>query len=143
MRISAFLKLDPLLPKQVVDDMGNIKFALDAGPDSPGNSWLKYVRSAPSFQEQNLAACHLTGDQVSVSLGFGVHIRDTLFALSLSHDSQCRFAFLFPIHSRVISGFLHLLCVCHCGCKTCWLVMTKEWFYCVAVTGPVARVIRK
>ncbi|XP_019743486.1 PR domain zinc finger protein 16 isoform X7 [Hippocampus comes] len=50
--------------KKVVDDMGNIKFALDAGPDSPGNSWLKYVRSAPSFQEQNLAACHLTGDQI-------------------------------------------------------------------------------
>ncbi|XP_051915116.1 histone-lysine N-methyltransferase PRDM16 isoform X11 [Hippocampus zosterae] len=50
--------------KKVVDDMGNIKFALDAGPDSPSNSWLKYVRSAPSFQEQNLAACHLTGDQI-------------------------------------------------------------------------------
>ncbi|KAI9530968.1 Histone-lysine N-methyltransferase prdm16 [Dissostichus eleginoides] len=47
----------------VVDDMGNVKFALDTGPDTPGNSWLKYVRSAPSFEEQNLAACHLTGDQ--------------------------------------------------------------------------------
>lgn len=45
--------------------MGNIKFALDTGPDATGNSWLKYVRSAPSFEEQNLAACHLTGDQVS------------------------------------------------------------------------------
>lgn len=45
--------------------MGNVKFALDTGPDVTSNSWLKYVRSAPSFEEQNLAACHLTGDQVS------------------------------------------------------------------------------
>ena len=45
--------------------MGNVKFALDTGPDTASNSWLKYVRSAPSFEEQNLAACHLTGDQVS------------------------------------------------------------------------------
>ncbi|CAI5647144.1 unnamed protein product [Oreochromis niloticus] len=50
--------------KKVVDDMGNVKFALDTGPDAAGNSWLKYVRSAPSFEEQNLAACHLTGDQI-------------------------------------------------------------------------------
>uniref|UniRef100_A0A3B5LS09 Uncharacterized protein n=1 Tax=Xiphophorus couchianus TaxID=32473 RepID=A0A3B5LS09_9TELE len=28
------------------------------------NSWLKYVCSAPSFEEQNLTACHLTGDQI-------------------------------------------------------------------------------
>lgn len=47
--------------------MGNVKFALDTGPDASGNSWLKYIRSAPSFEEQNLAACHLTGDQVSDS----------------------------------------------------------------------------
>lgn len=44
--------------------MGNVKFALDTGPDANSNSWLKYVRSAPSFEEQNLVACHLTGDQV-------------------------------------------------------------------------------
>jgi len=44
--------------------MGNVKFALDTGPDGASSSWLKYVRSAPSFEEQNLAACHLTGDQV-------------------------------------------------------------------------------
>ncbi|XP_054612256.1 histone-lysine N-methyltransferase PRDM16 isoform X3 [Dunckerocampus dactyliophorus] len=50
--------------KKVVDDMGNIKFSLDTGPDAASNSWLKYVRSAPSFEEQNLAACHLTGDQI-------------------------------------------------------------------------------
>ncbi|XP_074498642.1 histone-lysine N-methyltransferase PRDM16 isoform X1 [Sebastes fasciatus] len=50
--------------KKVVDDMGNIKFALDTGPDATSNSWLKYVRSALSFEEQNLAACHLTGDQI-------------------------------------------------------------------------------
>lgn len=57
-----------LCVQQVVDDMGNVKFALDTGPDansnSNSNSWLKYVRSAPSFEEQNLVACHLTGDQV-------------------------------------------------------------------------------
>ncbi|XP_008412983.1 PR domain zinc finger protein 16 isoform X8 [Poecilia reticulata] len=50
--------------KKVVDDMGNVKFALDTGPDATSNSWLKYVRSAPSFEEQNLTACHLTGDQI-------------------------------------------------------------------------------
>uniref|UniRef100_H2ULD4 PR domain containing 16 n=1 Tax=Takifugu rubripes TaxID=31033 RepID=H2ULD4_TAKRU len=50
--------------KKVVDNMGNIKFALDTGPDANSNSWLKYVRSAPSFEEQNLVACHLTGDQI-------------------------------------------------------------------------------
>ncbi|XP_014865241.1 PREDICTED: PR domain zinc finger protein 16 isoform X7 [Poecilia mexicana] len=44
--------------------MGNVKFALDTGPDATSNSWLKYVRSAPSFEEQNLTACHLTGDQI-------------------------------------------------------------------------------
>uniref|UniRef100_A0A672IB45 Si:ch211-263k4.2 n=1 Tax=Salarias fasciatus TaxID=181472 RepID=A0A672IB45_SALFA len=49
---------------EVVDDMGNVKFALDTGPDASGSSWLKYVRSALSFEEQNLAACHLTGDQI-------------------------------------------------------------------------------
>uniref|UniRef100_A0A3P9QI95 PR/SET domain 16 n=1 Tax=Poecilia reticulata TaxID=8081 RepID=A0A3P9QI95_POERE len=49
---------------EVVDDMGNVKFALDTGPDATSNSWLKYVRSAPSFEEQNLTACHLTGDQI-------------------------------------------------------------------------------
>ncbi|XP_043981475.1 histone-lysine N-methyltransferase PRDM16 isoform X10 [Gambusia affinis] len=49
---------------EVVDDMGNVKFALDTGPDTTSNSWLKYVRSALSFEEQNLTACHLTGDQI-------------------------------------------------------------------------------
>uniref|UniRef100_A0A087XXQ5 Si:ch211-263k4.2 n=1 Tax=Poecilia formosa TaxID=48698 RepID=A0A087XXQ5_POEFO len=53
---------------QVVDDMGNVKFALDTGPDATSNSWLKYVRSAPSFEEQNLTACHLTGDQMCFAL---------------------------------------------------------------------------
>ncbi|XP_023812262.1 PR domain zinc finger protein 16 isoform X6 [Oryzias latipes] len=50
--------------KKVVDDMGNIKFELDTGLDTTANSWLKYVRSAPSFEEQNLVASHLTGDQI-------------------------------------------------------------------------------
>lgn len=60
-----FCNIQPVALQQVVDDMGNIKFALDLGRDGTSNSWLKYVRSAPSFEEQNLAACHLTGDQVS------------------------------------------------------------------------------
>ncbi|CAL8259662.1 unnamed protein product [Gadus morhua 'NCC'] len=49
----------------VVDEMGNVKFALDSGSEAACSTWLKYVRCAPSFEEQNLAACHLTGDQVS------------------------------------------------------------------------------
>lgn len=57
-----FLML-PVFLQQVVDDMGDVKFSLDT--DAASNSWLKYVRCAPSFEEQNLAACHLTGDQVS------------------------------------------------------------------------------
>ncbi|XP_015249008.1 PREDICTED: PR domain zinc finger protein 16 isoform X5 [Cyprinodon variegatus] len=50
--------------KKVMDDMGNVKFALDSSQDATSNSWLKYVRSALSFEEQNLVACHLTGDQI-------------------------------------------------------------------------------
>ncbi|KAG7227027.1 hypothetical protein INR49_022374 [Caranx melampygus] len=63
---------EPGTSKNVVDDMGNVKFALDTGPDATSNSWLKYVRSAPSFEEQNLTACHLTGDQaVRAAAGVG------------------------------------------------------------------------
>ena len=51
--------------QQVVDDMGNVKFCVDPGSDAASGSWLKYVRTAPSFDEQNLAVCHLSGDQVS------------------------------------------------------------------------------
>uniref|UniRef100_A0A3Q2DY67 PR/SET domain 16 n=1 Tax=Cyprinodon variegatus TaxID=28743 RepID=A0A3Q2DY67_CYPVA len=40
------------------------RFALDSSQDATSNSWLKYVRSALSFEEQNLVACHLTGDQI-------------------------------------------------------------------------------
>ncbi|XP_070961931.1 histone-lysine N-methyltransferase PRDM16-like [Oncorhynchus clarkii lewisi] len=43
--------------------MGNVKFCLDEGSE-PGGSWLKYVRTAISFEEQNMAACHLSGDQI-------------------------------------------------------------------------------
>ncbi|XP_056155268.1 histone-lysine N-methyltransferase PRDM16 [Lampris incognitus] len=49
---------------EVVDDHGNVKFTLDSVSDATSSSWLKYVRCAPSFEEQNLAACHLTGDQI-------------------------------------------------------------------------------
>ncbi|XP_072304782.1 histone-lysine N-methyltransferase PRDM16 isoform X4 [Eucyclogobius newberryi] len=55
--------------KKVVDDMGTIRFSLDSsGPhhssSSSNMSWLRYIRSAPSFQQQNMVACHLTGDQI-------------------------------------------------------------------------------
>lgn len=56
--------LSSALSQQVVDEMGNVKFCLDEGSE-PGGSWLKYVRTAISFEEQNMAACHLSGDQVS------------------------------------------------------------------------------
>ncbi|XP_071203135.1 histone-lysine N-methyltransferase PRDM16-like isoform X3 [Salvelinus alpinus] len=49
--------------KKVVDEMGNVKFCLDEGSE-PGGTWLKYVRTAISFEEQNMAACHLSGDQI-------------------------------------------------------------------------------
>ncbi|KAJ3586002.1 hypothetical protein NHX12_012404 [Muraenolepis orangiensis] len=55
--------------REVVDEMGNVKFAVNsddgvAGGNNSASGWLKYVRCAPSFEEQNLAACHLTGDQI-------------------------------------------------------------------------------
>ncbi|XP_036389281.1 histone-lysine N-methyltransferase PRDM16 isoform X3 [Megalops cyprinoides] len=49
--------------KKVLDNMGNVKFCMDSSLEGSG-SWLKYVRTAPSFEEQNLAVCHLTGDQI-------------------------------------------------------------------------------
>uniref|UniRef100_A0A8C7I9H3 C2H2-type domain-containing protein n=1 Tax=Oncorhynchus kisutch TaxID=8019 RepID=A0A8C7I9H3_ONCKI len=55
--------LSSALSQQVVDEMGNVKFCLDEGSD-PGRSWLKYVRTAISNKEQNMAACHLSGDQI-------------------------------------------------------------------------------
>lgn len=63
--------------------MGNVKFALDTGPDASSNSWLKYIRSAPSFEEQNLSACHLTGDQVSDS-GWTTGKLDSCVSVSVS-----------------------------------------------------------
>ncbi|XP_030640287.1 histone-lysine N-methyltransferase PRDM16 isoform X2 [Chanos chanos] len=47
--------------KKVIDDMGNVKFCVDGTQES---SWLKYVRTAPSYEEQNLTICHLSGDQI-------------------------------------------------------------------------------
>ncbi|XP_049342211.1 histone-lysine N-methyltransferase PRDM16 isoform X2 [Astyanax mexicanus] len=49
--------------KKVVDDMGNVKFCLDGSLEASG-SWLKYVRTAPSYEDQNLAVCHLSEDQI-------------------------------------------------------------------------------
>uniref|UniRef100_A0A8B9HSN5 Si:ch211-263k4.2 n=1 Tax=Astyanax mexicanus TaxID=7994 RepID=A0A8B9HSN5_ASTMX len=49
--------------RSVVDDMGNVKFCLDGSLEASG-SWLKYVRTAPSYEDQNLAVCHLSEDQI-------------------------------------------------------------------------------
>ncbi|XP_035392149.1 histone-lysine N-methyltransferase PRDM16 isoform X5 [Electrophorus electricus] len=49
--------------KKVVDDMGNVKFCLDGAVEASG-SWLKYVRTAPCYEEQNLAVCHLSEHQI-------------------------------------------------------------------------------
>ncbi|KAG9332832.1 hypothetical protein JZ751_014931 [Albula glossodonta] len=47
---------------RVVGDMGNVKFCVDSSLEGTG-CWLKYVRTAPTFEEQNLAVCHLSGEQ--------------------------------------------------------------------------------
>lgn len=44
--------------------MGNVKFCVATGLEGSG-TWLKYVRTAPSYEEQNLTVCYLNGDQVS------------------------------------------------------------------------------
>ncbi|XP_028849162.1 histone-lysine N-methyltransferase PRDM16 isoform X3 [Denticeps clupeoides] len=49
--------------KKVVDEMGNVKFCIDSGLEGSG-SWLKYVRTAPSYEDQNLTVCHLNEDQI-------------------------------------------------------------------------------
>lgn len=77
--------------------MGNVKFALDTGPDATSSSWLKYVRSAPSFEEQNLAACHLTGDQVSDGTAMSWLDIETLTRLTL-HDEPVMSVKNFDLH---------------------------------------------
>ncbi|XP_058641334.1 histone-lysine N-methyltransferase PRDM16 isoform X7 [Onychostoma macrolepis] len=47
--------------KKVMDNMGNVKFCLDGTLEG---SWLKYVRTAPSHEEHNLAICHISEDQI-------------------------------------------------------------------------------
>ncbi|KAM7412188.1 hypothetical protein PAMA_021914 [Pampus argenteus] len=104
---------------KVVDDMGNVKFALDTGLDATGNSWLKYVRSAPSFEEQNLAACHLTGDQVSdmteMSRGASVFIQPEGTITDLPQRARPFRDLLSPAlsapASRCLSGRLTMGCV--------------------------------
>ncbi|XP_077079849.1 histone-lysine N-methyltransferase PRDM16 isoform X2 [Siphateles boraxobius] len=49
--------------KKVMDNMGNVKFCLDGALEASG-SWLKYVRTAPSHEEHNLAMCHISEDQI-------------------------------------------------------------------------------
>ncbi|XP_069039755.1 histone-lysine N-methyltransferase PRDM16 isoform X5 [Lepisosteus oculatus] len=46
--------------KKIGDDLGNVKFCMDAS----NGSWLKYVRVAPTLEEQNLTVCHFNGDQI-------------------------------------------------------------------------------
>uniref|UniRef100_A0A673I857 Si:ch211-263k4.2 n=1 Tax=Sinocyclocheilus rhinocerous TaxID=307959 RepID=A0A673I857_9TELE len=48
--------------KTVMDNMGNVKLCLDGALEASG-SWLKYVRTAPSHEEHNLAICHISEDQ--------------------------------------------------------------------------------
>ncbi|TSL97311.1 PR domain zinc finger protein 16 [Bagarius yarrelli] len=48
--------------KKVVDDMGNVKFCLDEALEASG-SWLKYVRTAPPYEEHNLAVFQISEDQ--------------------------------------------------------------------------------
>uniref|UniRef100_A0A671QJQ4 Si:ch211-263k4.2 n=1 Tax=Sinocyclocheilus anshuiensis TaxID=1608454 RepID=A0A671QJQ4_9TELE len=49
--------------KKVMDNMGNVKLCLDGALEA-SRSWLKYVRTAPSHEEHNLAICHISEDQV-------------------------------------------------------------------------------
>ncbi|XP_005167358.2 histone-lysine N-methyltransferase PRDM16 isoform X6 [Danio rerio] len=50
--------------KKVMDNMGNVKFCLDGALEASGSCWLKYVRTAPSHLEHNLAMCHISEDQI-------------------------------------------------------------------------------
>ncbi|XP_016150460.1 PR domain zinc finger protein 16 isoform X3 [Sinocyclocheilus grahami] len=49
--------------KKEMDNMGNVKLCLDGALEASG-SWLKYVRTAPSHEEHNLAICHISEDQI-------------------------------------------------------------------------------
>ncbi len=123
--------------------MGNVKFALDTGPDAASNSWLKYVRSAPSFEEQNLAACHLTGDQVS-------DMPEMSWLDLWSRYERNRTTLSARDKGAVDTGLIYVnvrvhacVCVYCCGSKTCVLIMAQEWLYCASVAGPVASSVRK
>ncbi|XP_064424000.1 histone-lysine N-methyltransferase PRDM16 [Latimeria chalumnae] len=48
--------------RKIVDELGNEKFCIDASPAGTGN-WLKYIRVARCYDEQNLTACQVN-DQV-------------------------------------------------------------------------------
>uniref|UniRef100_A0A667X6M9 PR domain containing 16 n=1 Tax=Myripristis murdjan TaxID=586833 RepID=A0A667X6M9_9TELE len=65
--------------KKVVDDMGNVKFALDTSPDATSSSWLKYVRSAPSFEEQNLAIYYKAVRDIEAGEELLVYMKDGIF----------------------------------------------------------------
>ncbi|KAG5838692.1 hypothetical protein ANANG_G00226290 [Anguilla anguilla] len=49
--------------KKAVGDMDNVKFCVDSSLEGT-ECWVKYVRTAPSLEEQNLAVCHLSDEQI-------------------------------------------------------------------------------
>ncbi|XP_072442350.1 histone-lysine N-methyltransferase PRDM16 isoform X5 [Chiloscyllium punctatum] len=53
---------DPNFGWEIVDELGNVKFCIDASQAGSGN-WLKYIRSARSYNQQNLIACQIN-DQI-------------------------------------------------------------------------------
>lgn len=126
--------------------MGNVKFALDTGPDATSNSWLKYVRSAPSFEEQNLAACHLTGDQVgdvTAPSWAGSAVQLCVYSRNEGGGEEGRGGVAAPASHRLLEDTA-LMCVNVCLPLCCSaLIMTKEWLYCASAAGPVASALKK
>ncbi|XP_069774625.1 histone-lysine N-methyltransferase PRDM16 isoform X7 [Narcine bancroftii] len=53
---------DPNFGWEIVDELGNVKFCIDANQAGSGN-WLKYIHSAHSYNHQNLVACQIN-DQI-------------------------------------------------------------------------------
>ncbi|XP_032903739.1 histone-lysine N-methyltransferase PRDM16 isoform X2 [Amblyraja radiata] len=53
---------DPNFGWEIVDELGNLKFCIDANQAGSGN-WLKYICSAHTYNHQNLVACQIN-DQI-------------------------------------------------------------------------------
>ncbi|KAJ8264942.1 hypothetical protein COCON_G00140410 [Conger conger] len=64
--MSFTVRLSRSFPPSVsaVGDMDNVKFCIDSSLEGT-ERWVKYVQTAPSLEEQNLAVCHLSDEQVS------------------------------------------------------------------------------